>query len=91
MVLSVWLFNHLVATQHFPDFTVDPIGKCRCGHAANIAFTLLAHGHGSVVGLVSSDDEHVRDFGELRFADLLPDFFTAVVNEGANIALFKGF
>ena len=30
-------------------------------------------------------------FVELRFADLLPNLFTAVVNEGANIALFKGF
>ena len=91
MVRSVSVFNHLVPTEHFRNLFFNSVDKCRSGHASNIPFALLAHGYGSVLGLVSSHDEHVRDFVELRFADLLPNLFTAVVNEGANIALFKRF
>lgn len=91
MVLSVWLFNHVISTQHLRYLSFDSVGKCRCGQTSYIPFALLAHGYGSLFGLVSSYNEHVWDFGEFRFADLLPNLFTALVNEGANIAIFKGF
>ena len=49
-------------------------------HGTDVSFAALPHGDGVRFDLFVADDEHVGDFLHLAFADLVADFFCAVIN-----------
>lgn len=93
-VASTWLLGYSTTDRavcqliFLLDFLLEFGNEFINSHRSHLAFAAAADGHRTIRSFLFTDNEHIGNFLDLTFADLVANLFIAVVEVGTDA---KGF